>query len=87
MRKQRGQFTFYRSYYNAAMEMSPEDALAFLKATIEYSMDGKVAEEIHGSAKMAFVLIQPTLDTARKKAEAGAIGGKASKAKSKQTEE
>ena len=87
MRKQRGQFTFYRSYYNAAMEMSEKDALAFLKGTIEYSLDGKLSDEMRGAAKMAFVLIQPTLDTARKKAEAGAIGGKASKAKSKQTEE
>ena len=87
MKKQRGQFTFYRSYYNAAMEMSAKDQLAFLKAVIQYSLDGETDVELASAPKMGFVLIKPNLDTARKKAEAGAIGGKASKAKTKQTEE
>ena len=87
MRKQRGQFTFYRSYYEASTDLPAKEQLAFLKAVIQYSLNGETDVEMGSTARMGFVLIKPSLDTARKKAEAGAIGGKASKAKSKQTEE
>ena len=88
LRKQRGQFTFYRSYYDASTAMSRKDALVFLVALIEYSLDGAITSvELTPVAQMAFTLIKPNLDTARRKAEAGSLGGKAPKAKPKQTEE
>ena len=88
MKKQRGQFTFYRSFYNASTVMSRKDALAFLVALIEYSLDGEIKSvELPPMANAAFTLVRPNLDTARRKAEAGALGGKATKANSKQSEE
>lgn len=64
----RGQFTFYRSYYEAVKSMKKTDAAALLLAVCAYALDG---EEIplSGAARAAFCLIKPTLDSGRKKAE------------------
>lgn len=64
----RGQFTFYRSYYEAVKNMKKTDAAALLMAVCAYALDG---EEIplSGAARAAFCLIKPTLDSGRKKAE------------------
>ena len=64
----RGQFTFYRSYYEAVKNMKKTDAAALLLAVCAYALDG---EEIplSGAARAAFCLIKPTLDSGRKKAE------------------
>ena len=64
----RNQFTFYRSYYEAVKSMKKADAASLLLALCAYALDG---EEIplSGAARAAFILIRPTLDSGRKKAE------------------
>lgn len=64
----RNQFTFYRSYYEAVKSMKKADAASLLLALCAYALDG---EEIplSGAARAAFILIKPTLDSGRKKAD------------------
>lgn len=76
----RKQFTFYRSFYTAAKLLPPKQRLAFLETVIAYALDGVQPVELKGSVNALFLSIKPTLDTARKKAEAGALGGSTSRA-------
>ena len=76
----RKQFTFYRSFYNAAKALQPKQRLMFLESIIGYALDGVQPMELKGTVDALFLTIKPTLDTARKKAQAGAFGGSASKA-------
>ena len=61
--------------YTAAALLKPKQRLIFLEAVIRYALDGEHTEGLSGPVNALFLTIQPTLDTARKKAEAGAIGG------------
>ena len=67
----RNGFTFYRSYYDAILELDPKDQLKVLLAIIPYALDG-VEPELKGVSKAMFALIRPTLDKSRKMAEGGA---------------
>ena len=71
----RGQFTFYRSFYNSALCLPPKQRLILLETIIRYALDGEEPPELKGSLNAMFLMIKPNLDTARKKAEAGALGG------------
>lgn len=74
----RNQFTFYRSYYEALDELPDEEKAETLLAVIRYAIYGTNPEMLPVSGKIAFNLIKPTLDSARKKAAAGKQGGGAS---------
>lgn len=80
----RNQFTFYRSYYNALIKLPPKQRLGVLEALITYALDGTEAESLDGMQEMAMILIRPTLDASRKKAEAGKLGGSKAQANRKQ---
>lgn len=71
----RGQFTFYRSYYEALKGLGKRDRLAVLEAVMAYGLDGVEPEGLSALQQAMFSLIQPTLDTGRKKASNGKIGG------------
>ena len=71
----RGQFTFYRSFYASAQQLPPKQRLALLESIIRYALDGDEPPELKGHLNAMFSMIRPTLDTARRKAEAGALGG------------
>ena len=81
---QRGQFTFYRSYYEAVKELPKKEQLDVLMAVIAYALDGTPPQLPSGFSKAVFLLIQPTLDTGRKKASNGKKGGSKREAKRKQ---
>ena len=83
----RNQFTFYRSYYDAIQELSKKDQSALILAVCAYAIYETLPKGLSSAASTAFKLIQPTLDSGRRKAESGSIGG-ASKpqANGKQTE-
>ena len=87
MGKPRNQFTFYRSYYDAIQELSKKDQSALILAVCAYAIYETLPKGLSSAASTAFKLIQPTLDSGRRKAESGSIGG-ASKpqANGKQTE-
>ncbi len=82
---QRGQFTFYRSYFEAIETLPPEDQLQIYRAVAMYGLNG-TQEDLNGIAKTVFLLIKPTLDTGRRKAAAGQIGGKNPKQSESKTE-
>lgn len=71
----RNQFTFYRSYYESLVELPEEEQAQTLLAVIRYAIYGSLPQKLPVSGKVAFNLIKPTLDSARKKAAAGKAGG------------
>lgn len=64
----REQFTFYRSYYEAIKTLPAKELKSVLLAICSYALDEE-APELSGIANSVFVLIRPTLDSGRKKAE------------------
>lgn len=82
---ERGQFTFFRSYWEALQTLPKKERLAAYEAICDYALNGN-EQEISGSAATAFILIKPTLDSGRKKAASGKHGGENGKGTKKQTE-
>ena len=74
----RKQFTFYRSYYDALMQLSPGSRGRMFVAIMEYGLFGTEPEGLTPVQKACFFLIKPTLDTSRKRSVAGRNGGFAS---------
>ncbi len=70
----RGQFTFYRSYYEALGKLPKSLRLKALEAVIGYALDGTEPEGLNNVQMMAFLLIRPTLDAGRKMAAGGKKG-------------
>lgn len=80
----RKQFTFYRSYFEAVVDLPKREQLSLLLAICEYALDGK-EPSLTGAARGMFRLIQPTLDSSAAKAEIGKQGGSKRQANGKQT--
>ena len=74
----RKQFTFYKSYYDAISELPKKDQAALILAVCAYALYEESPKGLSIAASTAFKLIKPTLDSGRKKAESGALGGQAS---------
>lgn len=75
---ERGQFTFYRSFYDAAKNLSDREKLRWFLALCEYGLfaiepDFDPDADFHLFAM--FALVRPNLDAARRKAVLGKIGG------------
>ncbi|MEA4901887.1 DUF6291 domain-containing protein [Desulfitobacterium sp.] len=68
-------FTFFRSYYEAAKELTDKQRLAFYDAIIQYGIDSEEMA-LSGVAKAMFALVKPTLDKSQARAAAGSKGGK-----------
>lgn len=77
MTYERKQFTFYRSYYDAISELPKKDQAALILAICAYALYETPPKGLSIAASTAFKLIKPTLDSGRKKAENGALGGQA----------
>lgn len=82
---ERGQFTFYRSYWQALQNLPKKERLAAYEAICDYALNGE-EHALTGAAATAFILIRPTLDSGRKKAANGKHGGENGKGTTKQTE-
>ena len=82
---ERGQFTFYRSFWEAVKGLPKKDRLPILEAIISYALDGVEPTGLSQSQFAFFLLVKPTLDSSRKKAASGKQGGKTTKANDKQT--
>ena len=80
---ERGQFTFYRSFWEAIRELSAKDKTAVICAICAYVFDEE-APALQGTSKAIFSLIKPTLDSSAKKAANGKLGGSKPKANEKQ---
>lgn len=79
----RGQFTFYRSYWEALRELPNKDRLPILDALIAYALDGTEPASLTKMQAVVFALVRPTLDAGRKKAKNGKAGGSAKQTGSK----
>ncbi len=73
----RKQFTFYRSFYEAASKLSKRSRLGLYEAIMVYALDGMEPELTDNQQKAAFILVKPVLDAGRKKALAGQLGAAA----------
>lgn len=83
---ERGQFTFYRSFWESIKGLpNKRDQYALVEAICEYALDGNLPK-LTASQNAIFVLVKPVLDTGRKKAENGKQGGSKREANEKQTE-
>lgn len=74
-------FTFFRSYYDAAEDMTDEEMLSYLKAIIHYSLFGEEPEELPRLVKAVFAAIKPNLDGNAKQFKNGCSGGRPRKGK------
>lgn len=74
----RKQFTFYRSYIDAAASLTVKQRGEYLVALIQYALDEIEPVGISPAARTAFEIVRPFLDVARRKAQAGKTGGEAS---------
>ena len=81
---ERGQFTFYRSFWEAVKGLPKKDRLPILEAIISYALDGTVPSGLTQSQSAFFLLVKPNLDASRKKAANGKQGGSKPKANGKQ---
>jgi hypothetical protein len=59
-------FTFFRSYYEAAIELPEKHRLAFYDAVVAYGLNGE-EPTLTGLANAMFRLARPNLDTSRSK--------------------
>jgi hypothetical protein len=82
----RGQFTFYRSFWEAIKGLPKKDRLPILEAIISYALDGDTPKGLTQSQSAFFSLVKPNLDASRKKAANGKQGGSKTKANGKQNE-
>ena len=80
----RNQFTFYRSYYEAIQHLPRRAQADVLLAIAAYALD-ETEPKLTGAALSAFILVRPTLDSGRLKAESGRRGGSKREANRKQT--
>ena len=76
----RKQFTFYRSFLDAIQALPKKEQLPFVLALIVYALDGDELP-LSGPAASAFCIVKPLLDSSRRKAESGSLGGKQSSSK------
>ena len=75
---ERGQFTFYASFAAALRRLrDPAERCTAYDAIIDYALRGAAPDldALPDAVAIAFELIRPTLDSSRRKAEAGRKGG------------
>lgn len=74
-------FVFYKSFYDAAAVLQPEDRLAFYDALAEYAICGEDPEPATPVAKAMFLMAKPQIDANEKRREDGKKGGRPPKEK------
>lgn len=74
-------FVFYKSFYDAAAVLQPEDRLAFYDALAEYAICGEDPEPATPVAKAMFLMAKPQVDANERRREDGKKGGRPSKEK------
>ncbi len=77
MSEPRNQFTFYRSYFDALVVLPKKDKADAILAVCAYALYEEIPSGLSPAASAMFQLIKPTLDSGRRKATSGALGGEA----------
>lgn len=78
--------TFYASFWDAIDSLSKKDQLPLFRAVVSYGLTGRHNEVLSPAQNAFFALMQPNLDSSRKKAVSGKQGGSKQKANGKQNE-
>lgn len=73
-------FSFYKSYYDAALMLPEEQRGEFLMGIASYAFEG-VEPAFDGMCAMAFILIKPNIDASVRASENGKGGGRPPKKK------
>jgi len=73
--KKRESFIFYRSFYEAILELPEEDQKNLLLAVANYSLNFE-KPKLTGLSKAVWILIKPQLDANNKRFENGLKGGR-----------
>ena len=73
---ERESFLFYRSFYEAIIDLPKDIKLEILTAIIEYALDGREPESLKPFARGMFTLIKPNLDANISKYKNGKKGGR-----------
>lgn len=81
---ERSQMTFYASFWDAIDSLPKRDQLPVFRAVVSYGLYGEHNENLTSSQNAFFTLMQPVLDSSRKKAANGKHGGSKPKANGKQ---
>lgn len=82
----RSQMTFYASFWDAINSLPKRDQLPVFRAVISYGLSGDHKEALTPTQNAFFTLMQPVLDSSRKKAANGKQNGSKTETKRKQTE-
>lgn len=88
--EERGQFTFYRSFYDALMRIKKKnERVDAYDAVCLYALTGKEPDldKVPDAVAVAFLLIKPNLDVSRRKAENGKRGGNSQRGETASSEE
>ena len=81
---ERGQFTFYASFYKAIRLIRKKSTRGdAYDAICAYALEGIEPEGLEPQAAIAFEMARPVLEAALRKAESGSLGGLAGKSKRK----
>lgn len=81
---ERTQMTFYASFWDAIDSLPKKDQLPLFRAVVSYGLIGSHNEHLSPAQNAFFALMQPNLDTSRKRAVIGKQGGSKEKANDKQ---
>ena len=81
----RSQMTFYASFWDAIDSLPKRDQLPVFRSVISYGLSGDHKESLTPTQNAFFTLMQPVLDSSRKKAANGKQGGSKPEANAKQT--
>ena len=73
---EREAFVFYKSYYEAAMEMPEKDRYKLYDAIIEYALFER-EPDVKGFVKAVFIGIKPTISKSLARSRSGKKGGEA----------
>ena len=82
----RTQMTFYASFWDAIDSLPKKDQLPLFRAVVSYGLTGCHNEILSPAQNAFFALMQPNLDSSRKRAVSGKQGGSKPKANGKQNE-
>lgn len=78
--------TFYASFWDAIDSLPKKDQLPLFRAVVSYGLTGCHNEILSPAQNAFFALMQPNLDSSRKRAVSGKQGGSKTKANGKQNE-
>lgn len=65
---ERGQMTFYKSFWDAISGLPKKDQLPVFRAVVSYGLSGSHQESLSPTQNAFFTLMQPVLDSSRNKA-------------------